>query len=390
MDTFISSILPTVLLLLFKFVVFVVGAGIVGLVLASATRTFVLPRSARDKITRQVFVMTRRLFNVRLKHAVTYEQRDSIMAFYAPTSLLLLPVVWVSLVLVGYMLMYWATGVEPLINAFRLSGSSLLTLGFQTSDSVGEMILMFSEAVLGLTLVALLIAYLPTIYSAFSKREQTVSMLEVRAGSPPSPVEMFKRMKRIDRFDELPRLWEVWESWFTELDETHTSLAVLPFFRSPQPHRSWITAAGAVLDSAALYMAALELPDKAHAPLTLRAGYIALRHISDYFGIPYDADPKPDSIISVSRMEFEAVLDEMVATGIAVKADRDQAWKDFVGWRVNYDTVLLALAALFMAPYAPWSSDRSLRVDPAYKRRERRIFQLNKPTSMIAPTSDQS
>jgi hypothetical protein len=286
--------------------------------------------------------------------------------------------------------MYWATGVEPLINAFRLSGSSLLTLGFQTSDSVGEMILMFSEAVLGLTLVALLIAYLPTIYSAFSKREQTVSMLEVRAGSPPSPAEMFKRMTRIDRFDEMPALWEVWESWFTELDETHTSLAVLPFFRSPQPHRSWITAAGAVLDSAALYLAALDLPSKSHAPLTLRAGYIALRHIADYYNIPYDPDPKPDSIISVSRVEFEAVLDELVAAGIAIKPDRDQAWKDFAGWRVNYDTVLLALASLFMAPYAPWSSDRSLRVDPNYMRRERRIFRNPQPAKIIAPSSEQS
>ncbi|MBX3083499.1 MAG: hypothetical protein KF716_17840 [Anaerolineae bacterium] len=362
----------------------------VGLVLASATRTFLLPRSARDKITRQVFVAVRMVFNLKLRKVTTYEERDSIMAVYAPVALLMLPVVWMATVLLGYMLMYWATGVEPMINAFRLSGSSLLTLGFQTSDSVGEMILMFSEAVLGLTLIALLIAYLPTIYSSFSKREQTVSMLEVRAGSPPSPAEMFKRMKRIDRFDELPVLWDVWEVWFTELDETHTSLAVLPFFRSPQAHRSWITAAGAVLDSAALYLAALDLPKDSHAPLTIRAGYIALRHIADYFGIPYNANPKPDDPISVSRVEFDAVLDDLIAAGIPVHTNRDQVWKDFVGWRVNYDTVLLALAALFMAPYAPWSSDRSLRIDPRMKRRVRRIFQTPNAATVIAPTSENS
>ena len=101
MDTFTSSILPAILLFLFKVVVFVIGASIVGFVLASATRTFVLPRSARDKLTRQVFVVMRKVFSLRLKHATTYEERDSIMAFYAPTTLLLLPVVWVALVLIG-------------------------------------------------------------------------------------------------------------------------------------------------------------------------------------------------------------------------------------------------------------------------------------------------
>jgi hypothetical protein len=385
-----DTLLPTILTAAFKFVVFVIGAMLVGLVLASATRTFVLPRSARDKITRQVFVFVRRIFNLRLRSVTTYEERDSIMAFYAPVALLLLPVVWIALVLIGYMLMYWATGVEPFINAFRLSGSSLLTLGFQTSDSVGEMLLMFSEAILGLTLIALLIAYLPTIYSSFSKREQTVSMLEVRAGSPPSPAEMFKRLQRIDRFDELPSFWQLWEMWFTELDETHTSLAVLPFFRSPQAHRSWITAAGAVLDSAALYISALEMPRKAHAPLTIRAGYLALRHIADYFGIRYNPNPAPDDVISISRAEFEAVLDDLAAGDVAIKADRDQAWKDFVGWRVNYDTVLLALAALFMAPYAPWSSDRSLRVDPMAKKHLRigRIFQTAISRAVAAPSDN--
>jgi hypothetical protein len=263
-------------------------------------------------------------------------------------------------VLLGFMLMYWATGIEPLLMAFRLSGSSLLTLGYQTTDGIGHIILMYTEALLGLTLIALLIAYLPTIYASFSKREQAVSMLEVRAGTPPS-VEMFKRFSRIGSIDELPAFWEQWEAWFAELEETHTSLAVLPFFRSPNPDRSWITAAGTVLDAAALYMAVLDLPQKSHAPLTIRAGFLALRHIADFFTIPHNPTPSPDDPISISRAEFEAALDELAASGLAIKPDRDQAWRDFAGWRVNYDTVLLSLCALLMAPYAVWSSDRSLR-----------------------------
>jgi hypothetical protein len=67
----------------------------------------------------------------------------------------------------------------------------------------------------------------------------------------------------------------------------------------------------------------------------------------------------PQDPISISRSEFDAVYDRLAAKGVPLKPDRDQAWLDFAGWRVNYDPVLLALADLTMAPPAPWSSDRS-------------------------------
>jgi hypothetical protein len=56
---------------------------------------------------------------------------------------------------------------------------------------------------------------------------------------------------------------------------------------------------------------------------------------------------------------------------VPLKADLEQAWRDFAGWRVNYDRVLLSLASLTMAPYAPWSSDRSMlyRRPPLRRRR---------------------
>ncbi len=143
------------------------------------------------------------------------------------------------------------------------------------------------------------------------------------------------------------------------MDETHTSLAALSFFRSPQPNRSWVTAAGAVLDAAALQASTLDLPRDVNAEVCIRAGYVALRHIADFFGIRYDPNPSPTDPISVTRAEYDEVYDTLKAEGIALKLDRDQAWRDFAGWRVNYDTVLLAMAGLTMAPYAQWSSDRS-------------------------------
>lgn len=93
--------------------------------------------------------------------------------------------------------------------------------------------------------------------------------------------------------------------------------------------------------------------------MTIRAGYIALRRISDYFGIGYDPDPTPGDPISITRYEFDQAWDQMAKAGMPLVDDRDQAWRAFAGWRVNYDTVLLTLAEFVHAPYAPWTSDRS-------------------------------
>ena len=87
-------------------------------------------------------------------------------------------------------------------------------------------------------------------------------------------------------------------AWFTELEETHTSLGVLAFFRSPNPHRSWVTASGAVLDTAALRLSVLDIACSPQAALCIRSGYLALREIADFFGFDYDHDPAPDDPIS--------------------------------------------------------------------------------------------
>jgi len=342
--------------------VFLLGVFIVAGTLFSAIRTFVLPRGDNTRLTRTVFRGMFRLFAIRLKKATTYEDRDRIMALFAPVTLLALPVVWLILVILGYTLMFRAIGVETWYDAFKTSGSSLFTLGFFTIDTLPATILTFSEATIGLGVVALLLAYLPTMYAAFSRRETLVTLLEIRADSPPSAVTMITRAHRIRGLDYLRELWEDWEIWFSEIDESHTSLAPINFFRSPQPGRSWITAAGAVLDGAALMSSAVDVPRTPEAQLCIRAGYVALRHICDFFRISFHPDPHfPDQPISIIREEFEEALDEMAAEGVPIKADRDQAWRDFAGWRVNYDTVLLALAELLMAPYAPWSSDRGLQ-----------------------------
>ena len=334
------------------------GAALVAIAVRSAVRTFVLPRGASDPVTGLVFRSLRRLFRLRARAERSYEGRDRVMAMYAPVSLVCLPVAWLILVITGYLLIFWALGIRPWREALLMSGSSLFTLGFHRPESLLATILTFSEAVIGLGLIALLVSYLPTMYTAFSRREQVVALLEVRAGSPPSAVEMIERAHRLDWVAHLDEQFLVWEQWFVDLEESHTSLAALVFFRSPQPDRSWVTAGGAVLDAAALVSSTLDRPRAPGAELCIRAGYIALRRVAAYFRIPFDADPAPTDPISITRAEFDAACEHLASVGVPLKPDRDQAWRDFAGWRVNYDSVLLDLAALTMAPYAPWSSDR--------------------------------
>lgn len=256
--------------------------------------------------------------------------------------------------------MYWALGGLTFGEALVLSGSAVFTLGFVLPQTPLQTILVFSEAALGLILVALLIAYLPTIYAAFSLRETQVNLLEVRAGSPPSAIELFERYNRLNRLEHLHDLWLTWELWFAQVDESHTSLTTLVFFRSPKPEHSWITAAGAVLDAAALAASTLDIPKDVQADLCIRSGYIALRHIADFFGVTYNPTPSGQETISITRAEFDAACDRLAHVGIPLKP-RDAAWRNFVGWRVNYDAVLLALCDITSAPYALWSSDRSPR-----------------------------
>lgn len=335
-----------------------IGIFIIGGTLIAAIKTFILPRGVNVWLTRVVFRAIGFFFRLRVKHA-NYEERDRIMAFFPPLALFLMPMILLVLILLGYIFLFWALEPRPFDELFFLSGSSLLTLGYASVNTTSSKLLEFSEAMIGLVLIAMLIAYLPTMYSAFSRRETAVVLWEARAGSPPTVAEMIARSHRTGELRRLRDVWLSWQSWFAELEESHTSLSPLVFFRSPQPQRSWITAAGNAMDSAAFILAAVDVRFEPQAAFCIRAGFLALRQIADFFKLPHEADPTPELPISISRHEFDKVYDELAAQQVPLKADRDQAWRDFAGWRVNYDDVLLALAALTRAPYAPWISDRS-------------------------------
>jgi len=336
---------------------FIAGAALVIWVLYSALVTVVLPRGESATLTRLVFIGWRAVFVVFALRAKTFDTQDRIMAFFGPVALLTLPFAWLVLVLLGYTGIYWALGGVGLLGAFTEAGS-LFTFAFQAPHAVPQLVLSYSEAALGLGLVALLISYLPSLYAAFSRREQLVTLLETRAGNPPSVAQMLRRFYVIHGLDQLGPQFALWEEWFADVEETHTSYPALVNFRSPLPRRNWLTSAGAVLDSASFAASTLDQPREPRAELCIRAGYLCLRRIAKTFSIAHRDDPEPGDPISITREEYDEVYDQLLADGLPLKEDRDQAWRDFAGWRVNYDDVLVPLARLILAPEAPWSSDR--------------------------------
>lgn len=337
------------------------GVALVVAAVTSAIKTVVIPRHASSAITRSVFKVLRAVYDLVTPAKMPFERRDRVLATYAPIGMLALLVAWIGLTFLGYAAIFWGLdGATSVTVALELSGSSLLTLGFLRPTTFWLMMVSFTEAAIGLFLLALLITYLPTINTAFSRREQGVTALAVRAGEPPSGVEMITRFWQLERMTELHEVWVEWERWFVDVEESHTSFSALSFFRSPQTDHSWVTAGGAVLDAASLVTSSIDVPHDVQADICIRAGYLSLGRIAEGFGVAFDHDPQPDDPISITRQEWDDAMDDLAAAGVPVKLDRDRAWRDFAGWRVNYDAVLLRLADITDAPYAMWSSDRGV------------------------------
>ena len=258
-----------------RWAAFVLGFVTVWLMLASMVGTFVVPRYVTSRITFITSVVARRAFRFAIRFFPRYEDKDRVLSYLAPVSLLVLLDVWLMLLLFGYALMLLPFVGGDFGNAIRISGSLMLTLGFAAPGAGGPTVIVFVAAATGLVVVALLIGYLPTIYAAFSRREAMVTMLESRAGMPAWGPELLTREAFIGGVDTLPALYRDWELWASDLAESHTTHPALVWFRSPHPLRSWITSMLAVMDSAALY---LSLPPNAapsEARYCLRMGFAA-------------------------------------------------------------------------------------------------------------------
>jgi hypothetical protein len=329
------------------------------IVLDAAIRTFLLPRVADVTLSRVTAQFIRRLFNFVADHR-SYPARDRILSLYASITLLAYQALWLGLSLVAFAFFYIASGTPSFALAFNVSGSSLFSAAIHRGavSALG-----YIEAGIGLTLLALLIAFIGPLYQSFQRREFAVSRLTVRAGIPATPWGVLEIAQSVESYDRLDELWREWETWFIDVGETHTTLPILNFYRSPLPNQTWIGCAATVLDAAALFNAAVDAKPSPTAGLCIRAGWLTLRRIADYFRVPYPTTLSKEIPIAISREDFEIVLKRLESVGVPILADHDAAWSDYVGWRVNYDAIIEQFYVLFTCPRTDW---RSAAIQPLF------------------------
>jgi hypothetical protein len=288
----------------------------------------------------------------------TYEDRDRILSLAGPAFLMAQVASWLLLLFLGFALMLWPFSGNSLGDALDVAGSSMFTLGFAVESGAGPTALIFLAAVVGLVVVALQIAYLPTLYSAFNRRETLVTMLESRGGVPSWGPEILARHELIDNVSSLQDLYARWEEWAADLAESHTTYQALLLFRSPHPMRSWIIGLLSVLDAAALHLSLNPLSAPAQARPFMRMGYMALREVARVLRIPFNPDPRPDDVVALTREEFDEALGHMASVGWRFERSADDAWKHFRGWRVTYESIAYQIADRVDAPPALWSGPR--------------------------------
>jgi hypothetical protein len=347
------------------------GLGLVTVVatFTSVVGTIVLPKGVRSVITYTVWRSISRSFTAAAARMRRYESKDRLLGLLGPVSLLALLGTWLLLFLVGYALVFWPLAGSSFMTALRLAGSSLFTLGFAASPHGAATVVTFFAAATGLVVVALEIGYLPTIYGAYNRRETLVNMLESRAGEPAWGAELLAREQLIGSLDSLGPFYNDWERWAADLTESHVNYPWLLSFRSPYPLRSWVVSLLAVMDAAALQLALAPSTAPSAARHCLRTGFLGLRALVGVFKVGLPDDPLPDDPITLTYEEFGEAVDRLEAVGFPVERPRQEAWRHFRGWRVNYETAAYLLADRVMAVPAPWSGERhglepEERVDP--------------------------
>jgi hypothetical protein len=333
---------------------FAVGLATVLLTAMSVFTTLVIPRTTSSRLLRSVSRFLAKAVAPILRRLDTYEAKDRLMGTVGPLAMIVLFWAWLVLLLVGFGLMVWWVSGGTLTGSLGVSGSSIFTLGILSGRTGANKALDIIEAGSGFLVIALEIAYLPTLYASFSARETEVTMLAARAGVPAWGPEVLSRHHRFANMDELPGLYATWERWAAAVLESHTGYPSLIWFRSPDPTRSWLLALVAMLDAAALHTSLTPSTAPRQARLCLQMGTNCLRSLAQALHIPFDPDPLPNARIRLTKEEFFEGFDLLEGVGFPIERDREDAWRQFAGWRVNYESVADALTRLVLPPPAPW------------------------------------
>ncbi|MFD9004924.1 hypothetical protein ACFV0T_28870 [Streptomyces sp. NPDC059582] len=341
----------------------VAGGLVLLLVFSSILRTLVVPRGLYSVLVFRLWWLLRRLLRLAAPSG-DYRAIDRAQTWLAPLMLIGMLATWLGGALVGYGLLLYALSPLSWATAFREAGSSLFTLGFASGARISLSALDFVAAATGPVVIALQIAYLPTLYAAYNRRELEVTLLQSRAGEPAWGPEILARQWLVDTETALPELYRSWERLAADMGESHSTYPVLLAFRSPRPYRNWLVGLVAVMDAAALQLALTPRNSPTEARLVLRAGFTALRDIARAVHIPFDPDPAPDAPIQLTFAEFESAVAMLETTEFRAQRTPAEAWPHFHGWRVNYEAVAYALCRRCDAVPALWTGPRDFRAEP--------------------------
>ena len=330
------------------------GAALVALVLWDGFETIVLPRRVRRKVrlARLFYRFLWILWSAAARRLPQARARETALGLFGPLSLLLLLTFWAAVLVVGFALVMWGLGADlhpqrapsGLGACLYLSGTSFTTLGIgdiAPRTPTGRALVVVESAT-GFGFLALVIGYLPVIYQAFSRREGNISMLDARAGSPPSAAELFHRFAAAGATDGLGPFLEEWERWAADVLETHISYPVLCYFRAQHSNESWLGALTTALDAASAVVAAGDGPRLWQAQLTFAMARHAVVDIAQILNTPPRAETD-----RLPHARFAAAWEAFHAAGLA-RGDPDDFERRLAALRRMYEPYVAALGAYLM------------------------------------------
>jgi hypothetical protein len=342
----------------------IVGVAIVLTAARSVIGTVIVPRAVSTWLTERVDQIVNAVFQLAIKPIKDRHRRDRVLAGQAAALLIGQLFTWLAMFFLGFALIFWPLVDGGITNAFRLAGPAVWAIGDVDAHGGLERALLDFGALISLVTVTLQISYLPTLYSAFNRRETDVALLNSRAGVPSWGPELLARThyalgSGVSTIDTLPQIYADWERWAADVTESHTTYLPLVRFRSPKPLSSWVTALLAVLDSAALILSlSPSMAPVVPARLCLRSGFLCFGDVARAMGFDIPQEPNPDDGISLSYAEFLDAVARMRKVDFPIERDPEDAWPDFVGWRVNYERAAYAIAYAVDAVPALWSGPR--------------------------------
>jgi hypothetical protein len=342
------------------------GAAIIWVVLLDAFETVVLPRRVRRHLRLTAVFYRRTWIPWRgiARRIKTVSRQQNFLGYFGPLSLILLLAFWATGLIFGFALIQRGIGGHEQLNKEPLtfgkilyhSGETFFTLGYGDilPTSGGARALSVVEAGMGFAFLGVVIGYIPVVYTSFSRREIQISMLDARAGSPPSAAELLVRLAGrsedpgVDQkvLDEVLREWERWAG---ELLESQISYPVLTFFRSQHSNQSWVGALTTMLDVTSLILTGIDGVNPGQAKLTFAMARHAAVDLAQVVNARYD----PDAEERLPEAELAAVQEALTAAGLKLRSD-EYALEKLGRLRSMYEPYVHSTARNLMLTLPPW------------------------------------